>query len=95
MEDNGTAIQPRVVGPVALWRSWLARFPVTEEVAGSSPVRVARSGKERGSYPQVPLVQHGEGGKDDAASDSNTSITLDLTKRETWCKMMPSKHFAT
>ena len=26
----------------ALWRSWLARRPVTAEVAGSSPVRVAR-----------------------------------------------------
>ena len=25
----------------ALWRSWLARRPVTAEVAGSSPVRVA------------------------------------------------------
>ena len=27
----------------ALWRSWLARRPVTAEVAGSSPVRVAHS----------------------------------------------------
>lgn len=27
----------------ALWRSWLARRPVTAEVAGSSPVRVART----------------------------------------------------
>ena len=27
----------------ALWRSWLARRPVTAEVAGSSPVRVASS----------------------------------------------------
>ena len=27
---------------MALWRSWLARRPVTAEVAGSSPVRVAR-----------------------------------------------------
>ncbi len=26
---------------MALWRSWLARRPVTAEVAGSSPVRVA------------------------------------------------------
>ena len=26
---------------MVLWRSWLARFPVTEEVAGSSPVRIA------------------------------------------------------
>ena len=26
----------------ALWRSWLARRPVTAEVAGSSPVRVAK-----------------------------------------------------
>ena len=27
---------------MALWRSWLARLPVTEKVAGSSPVGVAR-----------------------------------------------------
>ncbi len=27
---------------MALWRSWLARRPVTAEVAGSSPVRVAK-----------------------------------------------------
>ena len=26
---------------MALWRSWLARRPVTAEVAGSSPVEVA------------------------------------------------------
>jgi hypothetical protein len=29
----------------ALWRSWLARRPVTAEVAGSSPVRVASNGQ--------------------------------------------------
>jgi hypothetical protein len=29
----------------ALWRSWLARRPVTAEVAGSSPVRVASSAR--------------------------------------------------
>ncbi len=29
---------------MALWRSWLARRPVTAEVAGSSPVRVAVCG---------------------------------------------------
>ena len=28
---------------MALWRSWLARRPVTAEVAGSSPVRVAET----------------------------------------------------
>ena len=28
---------------MALWRSWLARRPVTAEVAGSSPVRVANT----------------------------------------------------
>ena len=27
----------------ALWRSWLARRPVTAEVAGSSPVKVAET----------------------------------------------------
>src|SRR5699024_2307204 len=27
---------------MALWRSWLARRPVTAEVAGSSPVRVVK-----------------------------------------------------
>lgn len=31
----------------ALWRSWLARRPVTAEVAGSSPVRVAHEGEAR------------------------------------------------
>lgn len=30
----------------ALWRSWLARRPVTAEVAGSSPVRVAKQNLE-------------------------------------------------
>ena len=30
-----------VLDVLALWRSWLARRPVTAEVAGSSPVRVA------------------------------------------------------
>src|SRR5687768_12101397 len=35
----------------ALWRSWLARRPVTAKVAGSSPVRVARS---FGSLPAFP-----------------------------------------
>src|SRR5699024_8336101 len=34
----------------ALWRSWLARRPVTAEVAGSSPVRVAI--KAKGGHPQ-------------------------------------------
>ena len=29
---------------MALWRSWLARRPVTAEVAGSSPVGVAEAG---------------------------------------------------
>ena len=33
---------------MALWRSWLARRPVTAEVAGSSPVRVA----DQGAYPE-------------------------------------------
>ena len=28
---------------MALWRSWLARRPVTAEVAGSSPVKVAET----------------------------------------------------
>jgi hypothetical protein len=32
----------------ALWRSWLARRPVTAEVAGSSPVRVASVGEALG-----------------------------------------------
>ena len=32
---------------MALWRSWLARRPVTAEVAGSSPVRVAHSGEKK------------------------------------------------
>src|SRR5699024_2361582 len=32
---------------MALWRSWLARRPVTAEVAGSSPVRVALGDKKR------------------------------------------------
>ncbi len=32
----------RVSDCMALWRSWLARRPVTAKVAGSSPVRVAR-----------------------------------------------------
>ena len=32
---------------MALWRSWLARRPVTAEVAGSSPVRVAHGGEKK------------------------------------------------
>ena len=32
----------------ALWRSWLARRPVTAEVAGSSPVRVATAARHFG-----------------------------------------------
>jgi hypothetical protein len=31
----------RTLGHKAPWRSWLARRPVTAEVAGSSPVGVA------------------------------------------------------
>ncbi len=35
----------------ALWRSWLARRPVTAEVAGSSPVRVAITARHFGQRP--------------------------------------------
>ncbi len=42
----------------ALWRSWLARRPVTAEVAGSSPVRVAqenaRHSRKRQCYDYFP-----------------------------------------
>lgn len=34
----------------ALWRSWLARRPVTAEVAGSSPVRVAKRGEALAAF---------------------------------------------
>jgi hypothetical protein len=34
----------------ALWRSWLARRPVTAEVAGSSPVRVATAARHTGAF---------------------------------------------
>jgi hypothetical protein len=37
----------------ALWRSWLARRPVTAEVAGSSPVRVAITARHTVSSGQV------------------------------------------
>ena len=45
---------------MALWRSWLARRPVTAEVAGSSPVRVAilQAGSRIGAgfcHVQVPF----------------------------------------
>ena len=41
----------------ALWRSWLARRPVTAEVAGSSPVRVATHGEARSCFNRVPSGQ--------------------------------------
>ena len=34
----------------ALWRSWLARRPVTAEVAGSSPVRVATTARHTDAF---------------------------------------------
>jgi hypothetical protein len=34
----------------ALWRSWLARRPVTAEVAGSSPVRVATTARHTHAF---------------------------------------------
>lgn len=41
----------------ALWRSWLARRPVTAEVAGSSPVRVAITARQFGLREPVPSGQ--------------------------------------
>src|SRR5690349_18929582 len=41
----------------ALWRSWLARRPVTAEVAGSSPVRVAITARQFGLQEPVPSGQ--------------------------------------
>ena len=47
---------------MALWRSWLARRPVTAEVAGSSPVRVAvrnppSIGNDAGGFFTIHSVQ--------------------------------------
>ena len=41
----------------ALWRSWLARRPVTAEVAGSSPVRVAIAARHFVQECSVPSGQ--------------------------------------
>ena len=40
--SRAKSTQRNTVRNKALWRSWLARRPVTAKVAGSSPVRVAK-----------------------------------------------------
>src|SRR6185436_10024907 len=45
VRDAATRSESSTQESKALWRSWLARRPVTAEVAGSSPVRVAISAR--------------------------------------------------
>ena len=45
----------------ALWRSWLARLPVKEKVAGSSPVRVAKLTANGRAVILLGREEYGEG----------------------------------